>query len=115
MEVDGRFQVLLEKAYQFGSPCRSDESVGIFEGDDIGPEVLQLLGFVQEIVVLEDRLMKGTSVESGFDPFEGRMVRVDGVADGTIGHSTVTVGVLDGRLHIVYIVHGIEDTHDINS
>ena len=59
--------------------------------------------------------MQRAAMQGGFYPFQSGMVWIDGIADGTIGHSSITIGIFDSRLHIVDIVHSIEDTHNINA
>ena len=43
------------------------------------------------------------------------MVRIDRVADGTIGHPAKTFHISDRRFYILHIVQRIEYAHDIQS
>ena len=95
MEVDRCLQLLLEEADELGCTLRRNQSVGIFEGDDIGSDMLHLLCFRQEIVVGKDRFMQGVTVQSGFDTFQCGMMGIDGITDGTVHHRAITIRIFD--------------------
>lgn len=112
MEIHRHFKIMFEQAYQPGHPFGRNQAAHILDRDHVGAERLHLPGFIQEIGVGKNFARQLLALEQRRKPLAHRKVRVDRIANRTIGQSTVFLYIFDGRFDVLHIVQRIEDTHD---
>jgi len=115
VHVDGDAHVLLQGADQPPRRRRVDEPGHVLDGDHVGAQAGQLLGLGDEIADVEDLQGQRPAAQQGPDAVAHGEARVDGVADGAVGDAAVALDVADGRLHVVDVVQGVEDAHDVDA
>ena len=119
VEVDGYLDVGFELGYDGCCARGAYESGHILEGDDLCAEAFHFLGLLYKVFVGEDlfRLLglfaEEACEESGLGSF--RSLGIDRVAYGSVGYAAELVDHLDGFLHIVDVVEGVEDTHHVEA
>ena len=119
VEVDGYLDVGFELGYDGCCARGAYEACHLLEGDDLCAEAFHFLGFFDEVFVGENLFgllglfAEEAREESGFGSF-GRL-RIDRVAYGSVGYAAELVDHLDGFLHIVDVVEGVEDTHHVEA
>ena len=111
MEIDGNRDVLLQELNERSDTAGRNQTRHILDGDHIGTQGCHLLGLVEEVGIRKDGLRlllaQQTLQERGLG-----VLRIDRVADGAVGNTAILLYVLDGRFYIIYIVQGVEDTHN---
>ena len=91
-----------------------DQTRHVLDGNHVGAQCGHLFGLVQEVGVGEYGFRILLSEQTGEESDLG-IFGVDRVADGAVGDAAVLLHILDGRLHVVHVVQGVEDAHDAQS
>ena len=87
----------------------------IFDGDDIGAEFLELLSQFNKIRDAKKIAGQLFAMKQCLGAlFEGKFW-VNRKADGAIGHAAIFFHKADGCLHIIDVVEGIKNAHNINT
>ena len=114
VEIHRHRQILLQGRDDRSRTKRIDQTSHILQCDNFGTYRLHLLGFVHKIFVGKDflRFLSEQFCKKSFRLFG---LRVDSIANRTVGYASKLIEFLYGETHIVYIIQCVKYAHHIQA